>query len=93
MPDSNHKSIPEVRKRLKEIADETGIEELKDLADQMHRRNLKGARAPVTSQKMTPELAAEIRDYLRENPHASSQNVADHFNVNPGRITDALEDE
>lgn len=91
MHDTNHKSIPEVRKRLKEIAEETGLEELKDLADQMHRRNLKGTRAPITSQKMTPELAGKIRDYLDDNPHASNQIIADYFNVNPGRITDALE--
>lgn len=93
MPDTNHKSIPEVRKRLKELADESGIEELKDLADQMHRRKLKSTRAPITSQKMTPELAADMRNYLKNNPHASNQAIADHFNVNPGRVTDVLEKE
>jgi len=92
MGKNNYMSIPDVRNRLREIAKETGNEELADLADQMYRRKLKKTRAPVTSQKMTPEVAAEIRDYLEQNPKASSQKAAEHSNVNPGRVSDALDE-
>ncbi|MBL4692095.1 MAG: hypothetical protein JKY92_02055 [Magnetovibrio sp.] len=91
MANKNHMSIPDVRARLKELAVEHGIEELSDLADQMYRRKLKAQRAPVTSQRMTLSLAAEIREYIDNSPTASNQQIADHFTVNPGRVSDALE--
>jgi len=87
----NSMSIPDIRDRLREIAEDTGNDELAYLADPMYRRKLKETRAPVTSQKMTPELAAEMRKHLNRNPSASNQEVADHYNVNPGRVSDALE--
>ena len=49
-------SIPEVRARLRELAEEHGIEELNELADAMYRRS-PAKRAPNRSPKLTPELA------------------------------------
>lgn len=91
MANRNYMSIPDVRNRLREIADETGIDELRVIANRMYRRNHKGRRAPVTSQTVTPQLRNDIRAYMRKNPTASNQQAATHFGVNPGRISEALE--
>lgn len=45
---------------------------------------------PVSPQSMTPELAAEIRDYYAQNPEATQQVIANHFNVNSGRVNEVL---
>ncbi|MCA1654485.1 MAG: hypothetical protein LC656_10035 [Sphingomonadales bacterium] len=42
----NKLGIPGVRDRLRELADEHGIDELHDLADQMYRKSAK-KRAPI----------------------------------------------
>jgi hypothetical protein len=59
----NKLGIPAVRDRLRELADEYGIDELHDLADQMYRKSAK-KRAPVRSPKLTPEMAEEIRQLV-----------------------------
>ena len=42
------------------------------------------------SATMTPELADEIRRYAIGHPNLSNQRIANHFNVNPGRVSEAL---
>ena len=42
------------------------------------------------SATMTPELADEIRGYAVRHPNLSAQRIANHFNVNPGRVSEAL---
>jgi predicted XRE-type DNA-binding protein len=39
---------------------------------------------------MTEELAEEIREYVTDNPGMSHQSVAELFNVNHGRISEAI---
>lgn len=85
----NIRGIPAVRDRLRELADEHGIEELRDLADQMYRKTAR-KRAPVRSPKLTPGLAQEIRDYAAANPGAHQQDIAEKFRVNHGRVSEAL---
>ncbi|SDQ77490.1 hypothetical protein SAMN02787020_1929 [Brevundimonas sp. 374] len=87
---SNKRSIPEIRERLRELANLHNMDELRELADEMHRNPPAKARAPVRSQKLTPELAQEIRDYARANPQAHQQDIAEHFGVNHGRVSEAL---
>lgn len=86
----NRLSIPEVRDRLREIAEEHGLDELHDLADQMYRKSAK-KRAPVRSPKLTPEMAEDIRQYAAANPDAHQQDIAEKFGVNHGRISEALD--
>lgn len=81
--------IPAVRERLRELADEHGIEELRELADQMYRKSA-SKRAAVRNPKLTPELAQEIREYAGLNPGAHQQDIAEHFGVNHGRVSEAL---
>jgi hypothetical protein len=86
----NKRGIPEIRNRLQAIAAETGISELSDLADEMYRRP-PIRRAQTRSPKLTPELAAKIRDYTLQHPDAHFQDIASVFGVNPGRVTDSFQ--
>jgi hypothetical protein len=88
MPKKKH-SIPEIRARLRELAKEHGIDELKDLADELH-RSTAVKRAPVKSQKLTPALAAKIRQFAKQNPDLHQRDIASHFDINPGRVSEAL---
>ena len=88
----NHLSIPQARALLHDLANQHGIQDLHDIANALYRRNIKGKRAPVTSTKVTPALVADIRSHVRQHPNDSNQKIANLFNVNPGRITDALMD-
>jgi hypothetical protein len=87
---SNKRGIPEIRERLRELAVQHNMDELRELADEMYRNPPAKARAPVRSPKLTPELAQEIRDYARANPRAHQQDIAEHFGVNHGRVSEAL---
>ncbi|MFN2472427.1 MAG: hypothetical protein ABR588_00690 [Sphingomicrobium sp.] len=88
----NKLGIPGVRDRLRELADEHGIDELHDLADQMYRKSAK-KRAPIRSPKLTPEMAEEIRQYAAANPNSHQQDIAEQFGVNHGRVSEALDNQ
>jgi len=88
MPD-NKRSIPKIRNRLRELADEYDIDELNDLADELH-RNPAIKRAKTRSPALTPELAQRIRDYATAHPDLHQQDVANHFGINHGRVSEAL---
>ena len=47
-------------------------------------------KAAPTSRKMTPKLGEEIRTYASKNPKAAFQDIADKFDVNPGRVSEAM---
>ena len=83
-------SIPEVRKRLFEIAEEKNDEELAYLANELFQKKMK-KKAPIKSDQLTPELAEEIRQFVTDNPSMHNQEVANHFHVNIGRVTDAIQ--
>jgi hypothetical protein len=85
----NKRSIPEIRARLRELADEHGIEELHDLADETYRKS-PFKRAKNRSQPLTPILAEKIRRYMEKNPRLHQRDVAQKFNVNPGRVSEAV---
>jgi hypothetical protein len=88
-------TIPEIAERMREIAKQiqvhnpTESDELLELSYELGRRP-SGARAPITSTPMTPELAQEIRDYADEHPGMSHQAIAEAFGVNHGRVSEAL---
>ena len=86
---TNKRSIPEVRDRLRELAAELGVDELNDLADELY-RGRPARRAPTRSPKMTPELAEQIRQYATAHPAAHHQDIAEHFGVNHGRVSEAI---
>lgn len=86
--------LPNVAKRMREIAeliqnDHPGKSgELFELAAEIKRRS--GTRAPANSTKMTPELYEEITEYAEANPGMSQQDIAVVFNVNHGRVSEAI---
>lgn len=81
--------IPEIQNRLIEIAREKGLSEVETLAAQLTRRS-PNKRAPIKSERMTPELAQEIREYVRANADKTQAEVGRVFNVNPGRVSEAV---
>lgn len=85
----NKRGIPEIRIRLIELADEHGIDELRELAAEMHRTRAIKISKP-TSTPVTPEIAEKIRDFAAKNPHLQQRHIADHFNVNSGRVSESL---
>ena len=85
----NSRGIPALRERLRELAKEHGIDELRDIADQMYRR-AHTRRAATRSPKMTAEMAQAIRDYRDAHPDAHQQDIAEAFGVNHGRVSEAL---
>ena len=83
------RNIPQIRARLRVLADKHGIDELHDLADDTY-RNPPVTRAKRKSAKFTPALAAKIRKYQKKNSNLHQRDIAHKFNVNPGRVSDAL---
>jgi hypothetical protein len=86
---SNHISIPEAREQLRKWAEEHNLPKLADLADSMYRRSAT-RRAGVRSPKVTTEMAEEIRQHAAANPTLHQQDIANHFGVNVGRVSEAL---
>lgn len=83
------RTIPQIRARLHELADEHGLPELAALAEETRRRPPCRLAAP-RRRSLTPALAAEVRDYARRHPSASFHETADRFHTNIGRISEAL---
>ena len=83
------RTIPQIRTRLHELADLHGIPELHDLAADTYRSS-PVTRAAKTSVKLTPALAKQIRAYHARHPKLHQREVAHKFNVNPGRVSEAL---
>lgn len=86
--------IPEIAESLKAMAFDPRLppdlsKKLRDYAGHMGRR-VNGERRSPQSATMTPELAAEIRAYYARNQHLTQSAIARHFNVNPGRVSEAL---
>jgi hypothetical protein len=86
---SNHISIPEARDELRKLAQKHNLPVLAELADAMYRRTAT-RRASVRSPKVTAEMAEEIRQYAAANPDLHQQDIANHFGVNVGRVSEAL---
>lgn len=82
-------TIPEVRARLRELALELDEPELKALADQLVRRRNR-IPAESTARSITPGLSDAIRVFAARNPDMSEHNIGLAFNVNQGRVSEAL---
>ncbi len=82
-------TIPQIADRLRQIASQTGNEELRSLASQLARRR-PVRKAERVSQPMTDELADEIRSYAAEHPKTPQSLIALAFGLNQGRISEAL---
>lgn len=85
--------IPQARARLHAVLEqlEQLTQEVTEIEALMYKTFTK-PRAPVRSVKMTKQLAKVIADFARRNPTMSSQQIGDIFNVNPGRVSQALQE-
>jgi hypothetical protein len=81
--------LPEVASRLRELAIELDCDELDELADEIGRRSPR-LRAPTTSAPMTNALRAQIRALKAAEPDLSQAEIGRRFNLNPGRVSEAL---
>lgn len=83
--------IPEIREELLILSAELAAlsARMEALVEEMKRRPLI-KRAAVTSVPFTPALAAQIRAYATANPSLSQTSIGFKFNVNPGRVSQAL---
>jgi hypothetical protein len=79
-----------VRKRLHELADLHGIDELHTLADELVRRSPGRRVSGPVSKSMTPELAEAIRAYSVAYPDATLHEIGKVFSVNQGRVSESL---
>jgi len=82
-------AVPEVRKRLQQLAKEHSLPELSELAEKL-KREPSVRRAPASSTSMTPELCEQIRAYAEAHPFETLAYIANKFGVNPGRVSEAL---
>lgn len=57
------------------------------------KKQMRNGRRPVSSTPMTPALAAQIRQHFASNPDATQSEIAARFNVNIGRVAEALSEQ
>jgi hypothetical protein len=81
--------IPDVQDRLMELADEHNMPELRELAVHLFRRKavMKGR---TFSKRMTDYLKEQIVLFHKANPSLNQLDIAKHFGVNPGRVSEAI---
>lgn len=83
------RTIPQIRDRLHELADEHGIEELHELAEETKRRS-PVRRARARRLKLTDDMRREIVELAEAFPDASYDELNETLNVGIGRISEAL---
>jgi hypothetical protein len=91
--------IPEIRRQFSALADDLRegkspkkvANKIDILVTELWRRKpRRGLGAPIRT-KITPELKREIRAYVKKHPKQDQQEVGNHFNVNPGRISEIVQ--
>jgi hypothetical protein len=81
--------IPEIRDRLHELAEEHGIPELHDLADETRRRSpLRRVRARWP--RLTASQQEAVRAMFETQPGMGVKDIADRFNTSVGRVSEAI---
>lgn len=81
--------IPVIRQRLYELAVETGIEELRELADASH-RNPSVRKSPRRLPKLTDEVKAQIHKLANDHPDMPMRDIARATNTDQGRVSEVL---
>jgi hypothetical protein len=82
-------TIPEIRARMHELADEHGIPELHDLAEETRRRSPL-RRAKPRWPRLTDEVKQQVREMFAARPELGVRELADHFRTSIGRISEAV---
>lgn len=80
---------PQVQAELRKLAEEHNLPRLNELANELsNRRPVR--RAPTACRRMTDGLRQEVRDFADANPEMTYTNIAQHFNINIGRVSETL---
>lgn len=94
-------TIPQIRQRLNELADEIDdltlfgrskteiAREIRELADGTKRR-FGGRRAKNSQSGLTPALKARIKEIAARNPEANYMTIGTMCGCNSGRVSEAL---
>lgn len=90
MASVNTISKSEARKVLRQYAIDWNKPELAELADKLTSRAPKYPPARSRRRSLTPELAVDIRAYKAKHPEMSCVDIGAVFNVNGGRVSEAL---
>jgi hypothetical protein len=89
-------NIPEARERLLKIAEEIDWlngklgDEVRGIVRDLMVRPTAIRKARAQSTPMTDDLREELRSYARRNPNRTFADIGHHFQVNPGRVSEAL---
>lgn len=86
---SLHMTIPQIRARMFELADEYQFEELRHLAEQTKRRS-PVRRSRSVHAKLTPAQEQMVRDHAVLNPTHSYKRMGQDLDVDIGRISEVL---
>lgn len=82
-------TIPKIRARLYALSLKHGIPELSYLADQTKRVIVK-PRARTESKPITREISDQVFVWYQGHPTMSIQKIAEHFGINPGRVSEII---
>ena len=83
------RTIPEIRARLVELAEEHDIPELAQLAAET-KRQYHGRRAPVRARPINDALAMRVRLWARRNPDMAQREIGRRFGIDGGRVSEIL---
>lgn len=77
--------------KLREDYDPDGLDPRFDAAVGLTHRSTAGRpRARAETRRMTARLAEEVRQFADANPEMSYLRIAKHFDINPGRVSEAM---
>jgi len=83
------RTIPEIRARLHELADELGVPELAQLAEET-KRQYHGRRAPSRARPIDDSMAMRVRLFARRNPEMPQRDIGRKFGIDGGRVSEIL---
>lgn len=91
------RGIPELREALDQIGFKLAALDHEDIAEEIFQiveemvRKSPVRRAKVKHNPLTEAQKQEIREMVKANPNAHLSEIAIAFNVNPGRVSEALQ--
>jgi len=83
------RTIPQIRKRLHEIAADLNLPEIAELAEET-KRQYHGRRAPVRALTVDEEIAEQVKAYALANPNAPQREIGQKFQIDGGRVSEIL---
>lgn len=82
-------TLPEIRERMIQLAALHNLPELRTLAEHTRRRR-NCQPAPIVSAPVTDETRQAVREFAAANPEMTMHNIATHFDLNQGRVSEIL---